>query len=708
MARREHGFLAVTGLLLLVLLFALAPAAADPEHAAAPGPGATVRGRVLDERGLPVAGTKLSLTPTMPGDLFVTDAETDAGGQFRFAERIQRGVWAVDVWGHGAGATARGFVPMLVEPECVTVGAQDTTLHVEVRTRRGLPIRGTITDTDGRPVREALVHPVAGGWLGISTESDDAGRFVLWPERDSPPSVKLGAPAGTHHDRQDATQEFGWGATDANLVVPRVPTHAAIVHVVEEETGKPVPDYQVQIHPDPYTTTGFWPSATCEHESGRVRLEGIRPGNHFVKIAGQPRWLLAPEPLPFTAGAGEPTLTVALRSAAPVTVLVVGPDGEPIAGAAVALLGRGPTPRHRHEFMDPRETEALLRDPDLRASCLDETRTDRAGTATLYCRPGEENLSVRAQADVLGGPRGQTDAVHARPRAGPWRVVIPAGARLAGTLRPPSVAASASICIRKPGEDRPSLLRRWAWPDDSPWSARTSDLFRIAADGSFEADGLPEGSWEVVVGQGGAFHEAALATVQLVAGETAIVDLDAGRLAPGRIRAKVLRDGTRPGPGELTLVGAVEPGSWYDRRVFLDRDGSFVAEDLPPATYRVLLRGEEVWGWSLAGSTGSCELGAGADADAVFHLESRRLHVRLRDAAGDPPPAGALCLIWGSGRPVMRLTDAEGSLSLDHAPGIVAIWYGPLLGNQRFLGEVLLDQPEQWIELALPPRKAPR
>src|SRR5688572_20861991 len=111
MARRQHGFLAVAGLLLLALLFALTPAA-DPGPAdPTPGPGATVRGRVLDERGLPVAGAKLSLTPTTRGRLRATDAKTDASGRFRFAERVQRDVWTLDVRGHGAGATARGFVP---------------------------------------------------------------------------------------------------------------------------------------------------------------------------------------------------------------------------------------------------------------------------------------------------------------------------------------------------------------------------------------------------------------------------------------------------------------------------------------------------------------------------------------------------------------------------------------------------------------------
>jgi hypothetical protein len=254
---------------------------------------------------------------------------------------------------------------------------------------------------------------------------------------------------------------------------------------------------------------------------------------------------------------------------------------------------------------------------------------------------------------------------------------------------------------------------RWLTPEGSEFR----EDWAIDSAGRFKIEELPAGTWEVVLGTGSGFHSTAAATVELVDGKTTFVELDARALAPGRIRGRVLQGGHPPPHGKLALIGEVSPGSWFERDIGVDDEGWFVADGVPPARYAVRRTWSEVGrpASSSAGSRPTCELLSGADVTHVFHLETSRLHVRLSDHDGHPPPVGTACRIWAGHTWTWQVTDRDGRFVVDHAPETVEFQWlgldpdGADGAEHRLLGGVKLKPGEQSIELrvSLPLRRKP-
>lgn len=160
-------------------------------------PGATVRGRVLDTGGQPVAGALvLILDPVLTGLLgsleymtpqFFEEPATNDEAVRRWRSQgieMSRGVTPADgrftVPNVGAGARLLVAVhpdyPMTRQP--IEVPAQGSGADVEVRLARGGVVTGTVRGADGNPVtagRVTLTH--AGRGMPQEAEVDGQGRF---------------------------------------------------------------------------------------------------------------------------------------------------------------------------------------------------------------------------------------------------------------------------------------------------------------------------------------------------------------------------------------------------------------------------------------------------------------------------------------------------------------------------------------------------
>lgn len=184
---------------------------------------AVARGRVEDERGLPVAGARLV---SFACSRYVR-AETDANGTFELAGLDRdRKLELYTVY-------APGYAPRN------GVLARGDTAPATIRLERGATLAGTVVDVDGRPLAGAVLslRREQGDTGGTKTFSDDDGRFTL-------ENLSLDEGRGTlvveHGDRFVCTAVLALDdPAPAPLHLRADPTTTLAGHVVDAE-GRPV------------------------------------------------------------------------------------------------------------------------------------------------------------------------------------------------------------------------------------------------------------------------------------------------------------------------------------------------------------------------------------------------------------------------------------------------------------------------------------
>ncbi len=197
--------------------------------------GMRIDGRVLDDRGRPIAGARVADgTQGLTSLEYGWRADTDAEGRFHI--HLPRGK-SVKLT-----VQARGYQPATQE-----VAADPDHPTVEFRLPPGKRLRGRVIDPRGRPIAGAQLNipsiPVHKG-IFFNQFTDDQGCFE-WDSAPAEPVVfQIGAAGYLLSDPDPFVQLT---ASDQEAVVVLKPAVRIRLEVLDAATGRPIPTYVIRI-----------------------------------------------------------------------------------------------------------------------------------------------------------------------------------------------------------------------------------------------------------------------------------------------------------------------------------------------------------------------------------------------------------------------------------------------------------------------------
>lgn len=515
----------------------------------------SVRGRVVDRAGQPQEGVRVRLRP--PGregppmspywfDNVMTSA---ADGSFAL-QRVPTGRYA----------------PVTENRRLADGSSKDIELGPSVRSLEfelvveaaPSPCRGIVVDESGAPLAGASVDMDS---ESVRTGSD--GRFTLAPvpngvDPERRVSVDLGG-----YVRRDVT----WGRGDTSelrVVLTRQPD--VTIRVVDAG-GAPVTAFALRVIAPELGFNQYRDMAPV-HDGGICRL-AVPPGDWSVFVQPRDETLAPSAFVPLRVEAGRATEITVVIAPWQQRRLVVSDGQRPMAGVGVELLDPG-------EVRVRRGTETFPVD-DIKiagsqfAAILQEGTTDADGALPLRGPRGALALRLTG-----GGVAVQIVQPARLDEAGDLVVVAERAAQWRGKLTPPDVAAALLATKVPPGSPQERVGIELANADGS-LRRYFEPRFPFAADGSFAIDGLPAGTWYVIVGSRPAV---AVATITLRAGEVLTQDVDVRALAPADVTLRVRIDGK---PAANTLVNVL---GQHAADVFGRRFGSGTSEPTDDAGCR--------------------------------------------------------------------------------------------------------------------------
>jgi RNA polymerase sigma factor (sigma-70 family) len=287
--------------------------------------GIEITGRVIDDDSRPIAGAVVgwvSNQSTFNEDMPQTT--TDVDGRYRFAH-ARRGTGAVIV-------KAVGRAPRLKEIE-IAPGLKP----VEFQLSAGNSLEGNVVDGEGKPISNVFVN--IDTWrryrcLGVFLSTDSDGRFH-WA--DAPPDEVL--VNATKSGRVSVIQQ----RMRADGSEHRITLFASLEvsgTIKDAETGKRVDNVLVESGPVNQDTgeVGWAQDRGVFAFSGQLIATFNASNGKAFKIrvsAGGYETVVSPD---FRVADGNATFNFELRKAKGADGLVLGPDGQPIAGATVVLI----------------------------------------------------------------------------------------------------------------------------------------------------------------------------------------------------------------------------------------------------------------------------------------------------------------------------------------------------------------------------------
>ncbi len=602
-------------------------------------PGVHVVGRVIDDGNVPQEREYVTLRRRGDGRA-VFDAIVPRGS----SQAVSRpdGAFTMRGWLPPGDYEVTTQKSELQSPERVTLTIErpEVDLVVVVRQRRAEDaISGRVIDETGAPVPRARIDDrSARGWASAASERDGTFEIRRQKTNDSK-TASLILVSNEYEVGADGPRQVAWGTKDVEF---RVTTAPSLTVRVTDATHAPVGSYLVRLIPRNRNGSSSDDSrarAQGRHDDGTVVIPGLTRGDWllFVEFPSDLGFDAIAET--FTQEAGPRRFDLHARPSQRRALRVVGADGAPIAGSKVQLCD---------PFGKPLDDTRMVMSPEQwlwnasgpHARVLFEGETDAKGHLELR-GPGGRDLGL-----CVLGPGHLPLRVPAVRLEIADELVVPVsrGARLVGRIVPPEAFAElkrrAGVAPAEPFGDPPQLTFRSdqgvSFPKDH-FTANNLSGLRITADGSFAADGLPPGTWEVFVnsmvtfGQGGIGRAFRAGRVDLVDGETTQRDLDLGGLLPGTLRGQVLWNGRPFADSEVNLQNADDYA-----RVTTDAEGRF-EQLLAAGEWRLTVsKDRDDRGWSMFACASKARVVRGEVTTQTFALEAGTLHATVLDANGKP------------------------------------------------------------------------
>jgi RNA polymerase sigma-70 factor (ECF subfamily) len=565
--------------------------------------GAVVEGIVLDEEGAPAVWAYVHLTgfPTAisgrPESNDVMYVQCEADGRFRMPYAIPPGTYPLDVRQDGL---------LLLDPPVLAVFDADLPVRLEIRVKRLPAVRGFVRDSNGDPVVNLRLSGNSGRRSGriLSAQTGPDGEFALFAAT----LEDLDAPCRMLCDDLEwwfasEPEPVPWGTEDVELRVLAAP---ALTLVVRDAEGRPVPEFDFDLRrPHPIHGDRISRREQGPFADGSARIP-MKPGRNGIRVVPtDARWIL-PAPVWVDAADGEQERELVLEAAASVSLRVVDPEQRPVLEARVEMFLAG----QRIEFLrDPM--------PDLRGPGNWE--------------PGRRGLGGLAEAE------GRTDAdgrarLFAQPLAGDrWLRIHAPGAFTVVTLPDPETWSEEPVVVVQPAARfHGTLQSAWCATGEAQWIVVTAGepadgsftdrsklqyLVPIAADGSFDQDGIVPGTYDLhlqlpyaevhsISRMGfGSF------TPNPAGGKVATVELRAGAAEPGAwtapdhdpgvLAVTATLDGEAAAGYALEWILKSERMTGRAGMARLDADGSARLEQILPGEYELRLHEVDGQGRSL-------------------------------------------------------------------------------------------------------------
>lgn len=588
--------------------------------------GASLRGRVVDDLGQPLASASVRGMNKADGEFGFTSssssilkATTDADGRFELLG-LKDGAWEI---------TAQMRNGPESDLRTLTIPGDDTQLDLIVK--RPATIAGFVVDPAGTAVAGARIFVddrVDERFPYVTNDrekmkTDDKGHFRAENLRAGKVSVRAEHPDWA----QSLELEFDLAPSQIQEPVTlRLLRGGTIAGLVQDATGQPAAGRKVSL----WSRSQTWRSATSAAD-GTFRFERVPPGKVHIAMQQRESRVSGLETVQVTSATAEDfnsRKTVVAIDGAVVDVVLGGPGraplrlfgvvsagGRPVAGASVSAF----------------------------SNALDDGNGSREATTNAEGRyeialsqPGEYNVNVRSKGGSSAGikktiPAGASFELDLRLPSGriSGRVVSEAGAPLARV----DVQMSRTLRANEDQAEDQELSTRWS-------STRTG------ADGTFDFDLLGEGKYTLTAtmqddrqgnGRTNPNGRAKLTDLALTNGQQ-LEGVELRMPRAGTITGVVLDPGGSPLAGVRVMVRdekgeRVSPWSGSES----DAAGRFKVTGLPPGTLKVSASSERF----LTRAAQSVAVQSNATSEVTLQLEQASA-VRVIVEGG----SGELLNVW--------------------------------------------------------------
>ncbi|MFT4843668.1 MAG: hypothetical protein ACJA0V_004284 [Planctomycetota bacterium] len=704
------------------------------------GPGITLRGRVIDSRGAPMAKASVRVQPKQDGttatDATAADGERSmrirlalattfrsAGdGTFLASTSLPEGTYTIYVSGEE-----------LVSPPTIGLSLQerDHALEIVVKSLADIPhVSGRVLDDHEEPVANVEVGTPDTDQIGrFETRTRRDGTFLLRANTTPKAATIPLVVRAQEHECNVQPVEVAWGTEDVTL---RVVRGAELTVRVTDPQQRAIERFTVRMVP---RERGGYGS-----DDGRVRAEG-RHQDGIAVVPGllRGKWLIVVD-FPDRPGADvlmAPLQVDTIRAtrvdlvrqpSAERVVSVVLADGSPVAGTSVSACDLFGSPWNTYRSVMNYETWLFNAGAPQSVLRVASATTDAQGRARLRGPGGREYL-LQAESETHLPKLVESVRLDI---PGELRIVVQAGASLHGRIEPlTALDELRRLAGLKPGESfgarAPFLTLAAAeghgrFPSPSVYLTGNQPL-AIADDGAFAAGGLPLGAWHVSLnGQG---TQASVGSVTLIEGQTSELIVKIPWLLPGTLEGTVLWNGAPFADRPVTLVSA---GHGRHLQATTDSTGKFTVQAAKGRYSLEMSVSSEQRAISLTAPE-TVDVTSGETATCEFHATSGRVRLRVLDPDG--APLSRLMLMATRPGETFRYqpaTGADGEVELQLPPGTwsFAIFpkridnredrtrirregqaagiEDPLAEHRLLLGELVVQAgADQRLELRLPP-----